>query len=188
MALLRIISTFGGVLTMPLSCRKPGFNAGMMNSCENGSFQAGQSRAKCILQAVILRLVLLQRCEVGSKNGPEGVHAKKDIHVSTITTGKRMSCFLMSGLGTALLLLSCSGGSIRSSHASTESRVPKEAANQATGAVIADVVHAGGRICAWATDFSRPGHGHEVPHCLRPPVSERIDSSGDVAKGRGRRR
>src|SRR5215831_9700117 len=72
------------------------------------------------------------------KWAPDGVHAKKDIHVSTVTTGKRMTCFLMCGLGTALLLLSCSGGSIRSSHASTESRVPKEAANQATGAVIAD--------------------------------------------------
>ena len=44
----------------------------------------------------------------------------------------------MSGIGTALLLWSCSAGSIRSSQASTEKTAPKAGAAQATGVAIAD--------------------------------------------------
>src|SRR5262249_39416072 len=64
---------------------------------------------------------------------------KKEVtHVSTITTGKRMSRFLMSGLGTALLLVLASASSVCSSHTSTETTATKEAAAKATGVVIAD--------------------------------------------------
>jgi len=48
-----------------------------------------------------------------------------------------MSCFFASGIGTALLLWSCSG-SIRSSQAPTEKTAPKEGAAQANGVAIAD--------------------------------------------------
>src|SRR5215813_1989778 len=48
-----------------------------------------------------------------------------------------MSCFLMSGLGAALLLVLCSASSVRSSHTSTETRATRVGAAKATG-VIAD--------------------------------------------------
>src|SRR5262249_39049454 len=59
--------------------------------------------------------------------------------MSTTMRGKGMRCFLLSGLGTALLLVSCSAGSIRSSHTSTETTAAKGCAAQATpGVAIAD--------------------------------------------------
>ena len=63
---------------------------------------------------------------------------QKDTRMGRITTGKRMSCFFMSGLGTALLLWSCSASSIRSSQAPTERTTTKEGAAQETGVAIAD--------------------------------------------------
>src|SRR5262249_37342386 len=58
--------------------------------------------------------------------------------MNTITTGKRMSCFLISGLRTALLLMLCSASSVCSSHTSTETTATKVGAAKATGVVIAD--------------------------------------------------
>jgi len=49
-----------------------------------------------------------------------------------------MSRFLMSGLGTALLLVLCSASSVCSSHTSTETTATKVGAAKATGVVIAD--------------------------------------------------
>src|SRR5262249_16957067 len=82
----------------------------------------------------------LLRCEVGSKMGLMvcTLQERKDTHITTITTGKRMSCFLMSGLRPAFLLVLCSASSVCSSHTSTETTATKAGAAKATVVVIAD--------------------------------------------------